>query len=66
LRSPGISPHNGRLSATVSYQDLSGVDWSPIGKWLAATTYGGVELLRVSDGLRLPLRMKGLQVAWKP
>jgi hypothetical protein len=53
-------------AAQVSYQDLSGVDWSPDGKWLLASTYNGLELVRVSDGQRLPLRVPGFQAAFKP
>lgn len=52
--------------ANVYYQELGGVDWSPDGKWLIASTYNGLELVRVSDGLRLPLRFPGFQAAWKP
>jgi hypothetical protein len=42
------------------------VDWSPDGKWLLASTYNGLELVRVSDGQRLPLRVPGFQAAFKP
>lgn len=52
--------------SSVNYQDLSGVDWSSDGKWILSASYPEVDLLRVSDGLRLPLRVNGLQAAWKP
>lgn len=44
-----------------------GLSWSPDGKWIvAAATTNNVDLLRVSDGLRLPLRLSGFEVDWKP
>lgn len=51
---------------TVSYQELGGLGWSPDGQWLIAATYSGLDLVRVSDGLRLPLKIPGFQMAWKP
>ena len=53
-------------SSSTQYQDLSGVDWSPDGKWVVATTYSELDLVRVSDGLRLPSRVQAQQSAWKP
>jgi Tol biopolymer transport system component len=56
-----------RQLGNASYHELGGVDWSPDGQWLLATSDTGfLELVRVSDGLRLPLRIQGLQAAWKP
>jgi len=55
-----VSPPN------VSYQELGAVDWSPDGQWLIAATSPTFDLLRLSDGLRLPVRTPGLQAAWKP
>ena len=52
--------------SSASYQELSGVDWSPDGKWVLATTGSSVDLVRVADGLRLPVRVQALQAAWKP
>ena len=52
--------------ANAYYWDLGGVDWSPDGQWLLSSNYSQLELVRVSDGLRLPLRGVGSQAAFKP
>lgn len=60
---------NSRLvsPANVIYQEWGGVDWSPDGQWLIASTLSyTLDLVRPSDGLRLPLRVLGFQAAWKP
>jgi len=50
----------------VTYQELGALDWSPDGRWLIAATYSELDLVRLSDGVRLPLRLPGFQAAWKP
>lgn len=50
----------------VTYQELGAVDWSPDGLWLIASTNSELDLVRLSDGARLPLRLPGFQAAWKP
>jgi roadblock/LC7 domain-containing protein len=67
MKADGTGVRQVSNTGNVSYQELSGVDWSPDGQWLVASSYYGTfDLVRVSDGLRLPLRTVGLQAAWKP
>jgi WD40 repeat protein len=41
--------------------DVSGVDWSPDGKWLVTTTtYDGAVLVEVSSGTLIPLSALGI------
>ena len=46
-----VSPPN------VSYWDDAGLEWSPDGQFLIASFYGRLDMVRVTDGLRLPMTL---------
>ncbi|MEO6527400.1 MAG: hypothetical protein ABIP93_12290 [Gemmatimonadaceae bacterium] len=42
------------------FEEYAGIDWSPDGNWLVAqSTYAGPQLVRVSDGVTIPLTNLG-------
>jgi hypothetical protein len=65
-----VISYDGSGQRVVAWENVSpGVDWSYDGAWLLASHQGHLVLIRLSDGLQLPLHLgPGLlfQPAWKP
>lgn len=68
LTTPDGAPPIQLTFPSVASYDALGFKWSPDSEWLIARQRGGLDLIRVQDGLRLPLgwSRRLIYPAWRP